>query len=482
MELSQKRNEVPKYGTYKHVMNSQQQRFLDYLKFRTARKRNYRAGEPLVESPNFELISLRRWNSFSPNLGSRAAASVGGGYLVRLWAKGRYVGIAIDPGYNFLENLFNEGFTIADIDIIVVTHAHPDHTENLTNLFTLLFERNKRMADEARDRNDEISAPLDHRVFLLLTEGVFERYESMLRVTKTYVRDIVVLKASEWRGSEASGGVIRVWTESDNGNCRIELDSNNKSNSMNRDKFHAVIQATRAWHDDQTGHDSIGVVITYWEKNKDNEEYKVGILGDSKYHKELYLDYADCSVLVAHLGGLISKFYYRSGEESEDIPQEDYEKMIREAEHLYLPGLTRLICDLKNQNKNRASKNKDFPLLVLSEFGEELRGGLRKDLAKRLASGVHEKDGFLPIVPADVGLRIDIKNKRIFCSVCHRHVTPEGIKAESVLPNEEALAFVCNDCRQLRSGELIKLLEEWCTTGRPIVHLPMPRKSSIPEA
>ncbi len=455
--------QVAKYDTYKRAMYSQQRRFLDYLKFRTAQYRNYRAGEPPVKSPDFELISLRRWNSFSPNLGSRAAASVGGGYLVRLWHRDRYLGIAVDPGYNFLENLFNEGFTIADIDIIVVTHAHPDHTENLTNLFTLLFERNKRMADEEKqDESTEIPAPIDHRVFLLVTEGVFERYESMLRETKTYVRDVVVLKAAGWPGSGASSAAVRVSVCSDKqSSCCIELNSNTDQ-AFKGEECAAVIQAKRAWHDDQTEHDSIGIVVTYWGESK--QPKLIGILGDSKYHEELYRDYSDCSVLIAHLGSLISKSYYRSTEENRHPKPEDYEKMIKEEAHLYLPGLTRLICDLKNRNGN-----KNFPLLVLSEFGEELRGGLRKDLAKRLAYGVQKER--LPIVPADVGLRIDIEERRIFCSVCHNYFAWEVITAESVLPHEEALAFVCEDCRLLRAGELARLLEDWCTTGRPVVPL-----------
>jgi ribonuclease BN (tRNA processing enzyme) len=383
--------------------------------------------------------------------------------------------IAVDPGYNFLENLFNEGFTIADIDIVVVTHAHPDHTENLTNLFTLLFERNKRMADEEKQNGSNantVSSPIDHRVFLLVTEGVFERYESMLRETKTYVRDVVVLKATNWPGSEAGSADVKVSVCSYNNQCCIELDV--KPEHAFEDKgCVALIQAKRAWHDDQTGHDSIGIVVTYR-----GESRRIGILGDSKYHEELYLDYRNCSVLIAHLGSLISKRYYESGEENKDLEPGDGEKIIKEEAHLYLPGLTRLICDLKNKNGN----NK-FPLLVLSEFGEELRGGLRKDLTSRLAHGLghdvqKEPKEPLPIVPADVGLRIDIEKQRIFCSVCHNYFAWEVITAKSVLPHEEALAFVCEDCRLLRDGELSKLLEDWCTTGRPVIPLKAARGST----
>lgn len=449
---------VAKLLTYKRAMNSQQERFLSYLKSRTAKYKSYRLGESRVESPDFELISLRRWNSFSPNLGSRAASSVGGGYLLRLWQGNRYVGIAVDPGYNYLENLFNEGFTIADIDIVVVTHAHPDHTENLTNLFTLLFERNKRVADEERKDTNDISAPIDHRIFLLVSEGVFERYQSMLPETKTYIRDVVVLKAhADWPGSKAGSKALRISVCSDN-QCRIKLDSEPEHVFENNECV-ALIQAKRAWHDDLTGHDSIGIVVTYKGEGK-----RIGILGDSKYHDELYHDYKDCSVLIAHLGSLISKSSYKPGEEYSDLKPGDAEEIIKKEGHLYLPGLTRLICDLKNRNGDN-----EFPLMVLSEFGEELRGGLRKDLAVRLGHGLPSDQ--LPIVPADVGLRIDIEKREIFCSVCHNYFNWEGITTESVLPHEEALAFVCADCRLLRAGELPRLLEDWCTTGRPVIPL-----------
>jgi ribonuclease BN (tRNA processing enzyme) len=463
---------VAKLQTYKRAMYSQQKRFLAYLKFRTDNHMRHRTETRPGELPDFELISLRRWNSFSPNLGSRAAASVGGGYLIRLWHKNRYLGVAVDPGYNFLENLFNEGFTIADIDIVVVTHAHPDHTENLTNLFTLLFERNKRMEDEEKQNGinpDSLVAPIDHRVFLLITEGVFERYQSMLPETKTYIRDVVVLKAhADWRGSKAGSVPVKVSVCSDNNQCCIELDTKSEL-AFEDNECVALIQAKKAWHDDQTGHDSIGIVVTC--RAGSNQPKMIGILGDSKYHEDLYLDYRDCSVLIAHLGSLISKRYYERGEEYKDLGAGIGEKIIKDEAHLYLPGLTRLICDLKNNDGNN-----DFPLLVLSEFGEELRGGLRKDLTNRLAKGLghdaqKESKELLPIIPADVGLRIDIGGKRIFCSICHNYFAWGVIEAVSVLPHEEALAFVCEDCRLLRVGELPRLIEDWCMTGRPVIPL-----------
>ena len=174
-------------------------------------------------------------------------------------------------GLQLLENLFNEGFTIPDLDLIVVTHAHPDHIENLTNLLTLLWERNKRIRNQRRvnsrdkDRQTDLISPERHRVILALTEGVFERYSSLLQAegSENYLKDIVVLKAEQWRGSQAGGRWLQVTIDNDKasktlGECEVSL-----LEEAGPVSSHSVcrIRAMRAWHNDQTGHDSVGLTI-----------------------------------------------------------------------------------------------------------------------------------------------------------------------------------------------------------------------------
>ncbi len=498
------------------VMSTQQERFLGYLSERTSRQKSFRNGEPTRPMPKFDFISLRRWNSFSPNLGSRASASVGGGYLVRIWfdsekekkdsekeKKGRYLGIAVDPGYNFLENLFNEGFTIPDIDVVAITHSHPDHTENLTNLLTILYERDERVGQKD-----------PHKVLLVMTEGVFERFLSVFRATPEFINDIVVLRGRsrqgleedrEPRGSEASKQDLRIWLDG-NSQCRHSLLERPDGESV-------VLRATKAWHDDQTAHDSIGLTISCGGAVlgiDENKEISVGFVGDTRYEKDLYRQFQGCNVVVAHLGGAVPDTWYQryhreSREEQKRMEQRcstrtELFEIMREKDHLYLPGIVRFLCDLRRDKKSRNSTNTESetppsPLVVLSEFGEELRGGLRVDLAGRLspapgaAVGSLECDTSAPkgaeapglsralrVIPCDVGLRIDVSNRRVFCCVCHRYVDSSKIKAKSVLPGEEAIAYVCTDCRIARGGELTRLLEEWCTTGRPVIPLEKEKK------
>jgi hypothetical protein len=116
-----------------------------------------------------EFVSMRRYSSAFPLLPRPSAfRAQGGGYFVRLHpsrrpeeehppardksgkkpmlarAAGdprRPIGIVVDPGPDFVENLFRTGFSLEDIDIIIVTHDHVDHLNSLEMLLSLLNYR-----------------------------------------------------------------------------------------------------------------------------------------------------------------------------------------------------------------------------------------------------------------------------------------------------------------------------------------------------
>lgn len=96
--------------------------------------------------PSIEFICLRRYSSFFPFVPRPSAfRALGGGYLVRLHNTrdfpGRSYGIAIDPGPDFIGNLYRCGFSLSDIDMVVVTHDHADHAASLDPLLSLLGYR-----------------------------------------------------------------------------------------------------------------------------------------------------------------------------------------------------------------------------------------------------------------------------------------------------------------------------------------------------
>jgi tetratricopeptide (TPR) repeat protein len=85
------------------------------------------------------LFVLREWNSFTPSIPDWHETDRGGGYFICHAGQG----IVIDPGFDFLQSFAKTGGRVADIDHIIVTHAHPDHTAEFESLLTLVYEYNK---------------------------------------------------------------------------------------------------------------------------------------------------------------------------------------------------------------------------------------------------------------------------------------------------------------------------------------------------
>jgi hypothetical protein len=108
-----------------------------------------------------EFVCLRRYSSFFPFVPRPSAfRSLGGGYLLRLHHQDdgcpNPFGIAVDPGPDFIENLYRCGFGLGDINMVILTHDHPDHSVELAPILSLMGYRMKH-GDEtfkAPDRRD----------------------------------------------------------------------------------------------------------------------------------------------------------------------------------------------------------------------------------------------------------------------------------------------------------------------------------------
>lgn len=90
------------YRDYESVMKYENLQFLNHLKFKSK--------HPGSNGESYHFMGLQRWNSQTPAL----ALSKGGGYFIYKKDEESKValGIAIDPGFDFIDNLFHMGFTI----------------------------------------------------------------------------------------------------------------------------------------------------------------------------------------------------------------------------------------------------------------------------------------------------------------------------------------------------------------------------------
>ena len=91
------------------------------------------------EMADFYIEVLRRWNSYTPIVADDYHISKGGGYYLKA---GGY-GIVIDPGFNFIDNFKGAKHKFHEIDVVIISHAHNDHTADLESILTLLYKYNE---------------------------------------------------------------------------------------------------------------------------------------------------------------------------------------------------------------------------------------------------------------------------------------------------------------------------------------------------
>jgi hypothetical protein len=257
------------------LLNSQdfEDKIARYLK----RERSY-------ESNYF--LSLRQWNSYTPILRFREGDPRGGGYFLK-WDD---TGIAVDPGHGFIQNLFECGLSIADIDVIIITHDHPDHTQEFPLLIDLLFQFNKRKAEGTARK----------QFSFLLNTSSFSKFAPIIRY-ETEPKLCQVL----WRHKEIKLG---------------------KTNSIR-------IKPTLTKHKELGGSEmGVGLLFTLYEEGK--KQCSVGITSDTAWTPFLIDEFNRADILVAHLGTI---------HETEIYKRKFYDK------HLGILGLYNLFAHLLQQ-------------------------------------------------------------------------------------------------------------------------------------
>jgi hypothetical protein len=369
-----------------------------------------------------EIVSLRRWNSFSPGLFRKdEGESLGGGYLLRVnkallketvslgCDETSVENIVIDPGYNFLQNFCKEDFHIEDIDTIIITHSHLDHCVELLPIMDLVFQINKRY-----DKSSKTERPR-HRVTLCLSQGAYNKFKSYTldRDWQEQLKDVILIENqpkmmwTPFKGLEVTG-----------------IPTN---------------------HTDLGGMKAIGLKIDVQGKQKD---VSIGFTGDTSWFKDIEKRFKDCDFLCIHMGGIKyqeigynGKRAFHDDESRRVIPPKERLKTLTEtyskANHLLFFGTNQLL-----KSCNSCGKSK---LIVIGEFGEELKYGLRVDLCNKLLNG--EKKS-LVCVPGDIGLYIVIESigqKKIRCNFCDEFVDPFGIKT-FCYGREDAIHYICQSC------------------------------------
>jgi len=273
------------------------------------------------------LLVLRDWNSFSPILrrelrdqgGPGPDQRLGGGYFL-VW-KGH--GIAVDPGVDFVTQLYRKELSIADVDTVIVTHCHLDHTRDVESLVDLNYRYNQAKGFKPHPQND------DFREFqFCLCDSAFMKYSQYLK-TSGCCRAAQLVR----------GGDTQQITDF------IEL------------------QAVSVQHMDINGCADEAIGLVFVLKDENGPVARVGITSDSKWIESLPESFRGCDVMVAHLGTIeVGEEEAATAGKGEATADGDGGGFLKTdlKNHLGTKGCFRLLQRVKPK------------IFVIGEFGEEL--------------------------------------------------------------------------------------------------------------
>ncbi len=431
------------------------------------------------------LYFLQKWSSWSPKLPRPRIFSTRGGGKLLVW-KGK--GIAIDPGFDFLTNLYDEGFSLEDIDAIVITHDHIDHTNDFDAICRLIKEYNEVVEDKKKKH-----------LILLVNPGFSQKCSHYLKE------------------AEDKGEVKHVYTLS-------------HDTTLNLDNFSLSIEVLRALHKEQsTEKYTVGLMFSLKDRFDQPPVLKIGFTSDTSYNekdekfKQDFNKLSSCDIVVANIShatfrelkGILEiefndSLYQSFFESLQQLQQKDRDtfrilqwalwygrdsdpiKAIREKEtlheqrdggkgvlksHLGISGINKVWENMKNCPDKQVDSCK---LMILAEFREEL-GSFRYKLAQLLNK--FSGSEMVRCYTSDVGMVIRFEKNlqgkyqiKMQCSFCkqdnalnigktpfypYTFYPPDKIYEVCVKGDHEGIFYFCNHHLPGPKGQFLEKVDRF---------------------
>lgn len=318
----------------------------------------------------------------------------GGGFYLRH----NGIGVAIDPGYHFLDNLHHYGLSVLDINAVVITHEHIDHNNDMRLLDDLHHAVYRYEQDENKRKIHWYLDKVSYEV-----AKVYQSHKTGFDLNANELHCIIP-QTGETSVSNGSTEEISICGDSNfRLKCFMTKHIENKEKKQNFSEHTFGCQFRLA-----EGTGSKCLVYT----------------SDTKYFPEL-VDYIDMpDILIANISG---------------VYEDDFMLVKQKERHLGYYGCYHLLNDIRK----RFSRFPD--LVMLSEFwnGEN---DIRYDVAAYLEKQFKREYGEIPlrIIPAEVGMIFHVTDGSIRCSQCGKFARHFLIRK----PNryEDKIRVLCNSC------------------------------------
>jgi hypothetical protein len=386
-------------------------------------KENVNKAEEAIKGPDIfwrkadedlnEIRIMRRWNSHTPSITN----VIGGGYYLH-WKK---KGTVIDPGYSFIK-LFRQqtNYNLMDIDMLIVTHDHTDHCNDLAALITLFRQFNKwavKKGIKGYPRSWD----------MLTSYGVEDQFSTLFNNSDNnpfLFRQRILINLKSEIASIVNIPDFLQQAKMDN----LLLNGSYQESfflhisKTFEEKYFYKLEVLPAYHKELFGSStSFGLKITLKNNEPTSNDLAVIVIsGDTASYDKIYDEngrflaecYSHADLLILHVGSI-------------EKPEDNHYK----GEHLGLQGVVDILSYIYRKGPPK--------LVVLTEWGYEFgRLGLngRTNFTSFVAKELNNK-GFskyyaavqmpelgiptefpiygIPIIPADISLRIQLPNFEI---------------------------------------------------------------------
>lgn len=375
------------------------------------------------------LVMLKGFSSSTPillNYAHNTNFYSGGGFYIR-W---NGVGIAIDPGYLFVQNLQDYGLSVLDIDVVIITHEHIDHASDMRILDDLHYNVSSNYSEKIERWDEKHSA--------------VSRVEKENHKIKWYMDSVTceeaVLLAKKKSGFDKRFNQLYCINIADE-DCLLlenkfqdyaEIVSEKNVKVSEEISLHVFQTAHEQYKEDGDNKFFLHTYGCVFECGKDAETKRViGYTSDTSLQNDIYPAMRKlmlkCHVIIANISGI-----YR-----QDI-------LLRQSKprHLGYSGCYRIVEDLI-KNKERVLK-----YFLISEFSNQvsdIRFGVSKYLQDEVNELARKKGERSPsILPTEIALTLDVDTFCVRCSICGKYAE----KIHVLRPHGEnnKMQYVCSEC------------------------------------
>lgn len=390
--------------------------YIDFYKRRNFTESNY-------------LLMLKGFSSSTPillNYAKNTNMYTGGGFYIR-W---NGFGIAVDPGYLFVQNLHNYGLTVFDIDAVIVTHEHIDHSSDIR----VLDDLHQNVASKYREDDYNWNK----------TEFSISRQRIPGHKIKWYMDRVsyeqAVLLSERESGFNSAYNELYCVKANDLGQIEYERYDkkeikNDKENAIKlSDNIRLKVFPTKHEQYKKDGekfffNHTFGCVFECYDKF--NKKRVIGYTSDTSLQEDMvdkmYELLKECQVIISNISG---------------IYKEDIMLKVEKERHLGYYGCYKIINNLLQRED---CKLRYFLLSEFSNMVSDIRYGVSKYMQKE-ANWLAEyyKKRRIAILPAEIGLIVNLTEIKTKCTLCGKFA--EKIYILKPVKENNKLQYVCNEC------------------------------------